>query len=251
LATHAERGLGVIQTGLSKIASRAGAVKVALLPMFSSRWLSSRLGSLFENNPDFQLLIQNHNNQFARMNNPAEYADVGIQWGRGNWKNFEVTRLWPEKMVVVCSPEYLREHRIQHPSDLIKCKLLHVDDTRMWDEWYQFNELPLSGSQPQMMLEDRHFQLSSTVNGLGVSLFASWLVENELRRGVLVNPFGRTFDTSFAYHLIVPSDNDPLPAVRQFCSWLTDACEQQDQPVQPDNAQAQPIIKRGEEVEIS
>jgi len=224
LATHAERGLGIIQTGLSRIASRGGAVKVALLPMFSSRWLSSRLGSLLETSPDLQLSIQNHNNRYARMSNPAEFADAGIQWGRGNWNNFEVTRLWPEKLVVVCSPDYLREHPIKQPSDLESCKLLHVDDTRMWEEWFVNNNQPLSVSQPQMMLEDRHFQLSSTINGLGVSLFASWLVKNELQRGDLVDPFGGAFDTAFAYHLIVPSDNEPLPAVRQFCAWLLDAC---------------------------
>ena len=96
----------------------------------------------------------------------------------------------------------------------------------MWDERFQSNDQSLSASQPHMILEDRHFQLSSTVNGLGVSLFASWLVENELKRGVLVNPFVREFDTSFAYHLIVPSDNNPNPAVRQFCTWLIDACDQ-------------------------
>jgi len=224
LATHVDRGLDSIETGLTQVARRVGSVKVALLPMFSSRWLSPRPGSLLEKHPDLQLSIQNHNNRFARMSNPAGYADVGVQWGRGSWNGFQVTRLWREQLVVVCSPDYLQAHPINKPSDLARCMLLHVDDTRMWEEWLETNEQQLSNTQPQMMLEDRHFQLSSTINGLGVSLFASWLVENELLSGDLVDPFKAAVPTSFAYYLIVPKGNETQPEVQQFCDWILDEC---------------------------
>ncbi len=220
LASHVDKGLNMIQTGLERVANQAGWVKVALLPMFSSRWLSSRLGGLMESHPALRLSMHNHNNSFARMANPASFADLGIQWGKGNWRGFDVHRLWPEKLAVVCSPAYLADHPISRPKDLLRCNLLHVDDTRMWEEWLSQNGVRANTTQAQMMLEDRHFQLSSTINGLGVSLFASWLVEDELRSGVLVNPFGRNFETSFAYHLIVPNGEKASKPVEQFCKWL-------------------------------
>jgi len=68
--------------------------------------------------------------------------------------------------------------RLTAPKDLLSCNLLHVDDNRMWEEWLLLNGVKASATQTQMMLEDRHFQLSSTINGLGVSLFASWLVQD-------------------------------------------------------------------------
>ncbi|PIV77789.1 MAG: transcriptional regulator [Rhodobacteraceae bacterium CG17_big_fil_post_rev_8_21_14_2_50_63_15] len=221
LARHVARGLGAIGSGIEQVARRAGTVRVALLPMFASRWLSSRLGHLLEACPEMQLAIQNHDNSYAHMASPEAFADLGVQWGRGNWPEFEVTRLWPEKLVVVCSPDYLRAHPIRTPADLAKCMLLHVDDTRMWEEWFGANGQRLPASQSQMMLEDRHFQLSSTINGLGVSLFVSWLVRGELARGDLVDPFGRVFDTSFAYHLIVPGDIQLSPVAEKFRVWLT------------------------------
>lgn len=220
LARHVARGLAAIGAGLEQVARRAGTVRVALLPMFASRWLSSRLGLLLEACPEMQLAIQNHNNSYAHMPSPESFADLGVQWGRGNWPDFEVTRLWPEKLVVVCSPAYLAAHPIRTPADLGGCVLLHVDDTRMWEEWFGANGLRLPTTQSQMMLEDRHFQLSSTINGLGVSLFASWLVRGEIERGDLVDPFGRVFDTGFAYHLIVPRDIELSPTARQFHDWL-------------------------------
>lgn len=220
LARHVEQGLNMIQTGLERVANQTGSVKVALLPMFSSRWLSSRLGGLLELHSDLQLSMHNHNNSFARMHNPASFADLGIQWGKGNWTGFDVHRLWPEKLAVVCSPAYLAEHPIKCPKDLHRCNLLHVDDSRMWEEWLSNNDVKTNAKQAQMMLEDRHFQLSSTINGLGVALFASWLVQEELERGVLVNPFGRNFETTFAYHLIVPKGEKPSKPAKQFSGWL-------------------------------
>ena len=160
LAGHVARGLEAIRSGMEQAASRAGTLQLALLPMFASRWLSSRLGGLLEANPGVQLAIKNHNNNYAHMANPERFADIGIQWGRGNWSNFEVTKLWPERLVVVCSPAYLRAHPIREPADLADCTLLHVDDTRMWEEWFADNDVPKPAIPSQMMLEDRHFQLS-------------------------------------------------------------------------------------------
>jgi LysR family glycine cleavage system transcriptional activator len=222
LAQHVSRGFAAIRNGLDRIAQRPGTVRVALLPMFASRWLSSRLGHLLEAHPEMNLSIQNHNNSYVRMSNPERFADLGIQWGRGNWDTFQVTRLWPETLAVVCSPDYLKAHPVQDAADLLHCTLLHVDDTRMWEEWMAGAGLVLDGAQPQMMLEDRHFQLSSTINGLGVSLFASWLVQDELAKGTLVNPFGRVFDTSFAYHVVVPRGIEPSPSIQRFHGWLCD-----------------------------
>ena len=220
LSGHVARGLEAIRTGMDQAASRANSIEIALLPMFASRWLSSRLGVLLEANPDLQLAIKNHNNTYARMRNPERFADLGIQWGRGNWANFELAKLWPERLVVVCSPAYLDANPIREPSDLARCTLLHVDDTRMWEEWFADNDVPLPENASQMMLEDRHFQLSSTINGLGISLFASWAVQSELERGDLINPFERTFGTSFAYHLIVPRNADLSPSAKKFHDWL-------------------------------
>lgn len=222
LAGHVARGLEAIRTGMEQAVSRAGSIEMALVPMFASRWLSSRLGGLLEDNPGLQLAIKTHNNTYAHMPNPERFADLGIQWGRGNWSTFEVTKLWPERLVVVCSPAYLRAHPIRTPADLAKCTLLHVDDTRMWEEWFADHDVRLPAPPSQMMLEDRHFQLSSTSNGLGVSLFAAWAVQSELDSGDLVNPFDRTFATSFAYHLIVPKSATLSPSARKLHDWLCD-----------------------------
>lgn len=224
LAADVDQGLAMIQAGLARIGARSGTLRVAMLPMFGSRWLSSRLGAFWERHPGLQLSIQSHNNSYVGMERPADFADLGIQWGRGPWPRFDCTPLWRETLVVVCSAEYRAAMAIETPTDLQRCMLLHVDDTLMWDEWYGHNGLTLSPRQPQMMLEDRHFQLSATINGLGVSLFAAWLVEEELRAGKLVDPFGRRYATSFTYNLVQPAGIRLPAAAADFGKWIRAAC---------------------------
>lgn len=235
LAADVDQGLAVIRAGLVRVGARAGSVRVAMLPMFGSRWLSPRLGGFWEKHPGLQLSILNHNNSYVRMERAADFADLGIQWGRGPWPKFDCVSLWPEHLVVVCSPDYRAAKAIEAPSDLGRCTLLHVDDTGMWEEWHSRLGLPLSPRQPQMMLEDRHFQLSATANGLGVSLFASWLVEEELRVGKLVNPFGCVFRTSFAYHLVQPSSVRLSAAASQFNSWIMDSMRRDWRAIEPNS----------------
>lgn len=207
LAVHVDSGLSTIRTGLRQATMHKTSVRFALLPMFSTRWLSSRLTRLMEEIPEMGLTIHTHVNDYALMDHPAQFADLGMQWGRGNWDRFHATRLWPERMAVVCSPAYLAEHRIERPEDLARCTLIHVDDRGMWQEWFAGHGVDITLPDRQMVLEDRHFQLSSTINGLGVSLFADWLVAEELASGALVSPFADLFPTAYAYHLIYPRES--------------------------------------------
>ncbi|RJE79171.1 LysR substrate-binding domain-containing protein [Paracoccus sp. JM45] len=224
LAGHVERGLGAIRAGLDEVANTTRLVRVAVLPMFASRWLSARLGSFWEAHPELELTFQSHNNSYASMAAAGDFADLGIQWGRGGWPGFSGVPLWSERMVVVCSPQFLERHPINCLADVAGCPLLHVDDKCMWAEWFENAQLDLASNRRQTTLEDRHFQLASTANGLGISLFAESMVQSELRSGTLVNPFGHSFPTMFAYYLVTPNGGETRPSSQSFSKWLLDLC---------------------------
>lgn len=224
LALQVSRGLDLIASGVDAALGRSSMLRVAVLPMLASRWLSSRLGSLWDEQPHLQLSFQNHNNTFVSMENPAAFADLGFQWGQGDWRDFDAVRLWPEQLIVVCSPAYLAEHPIEQPSDLNDCMLIHVDNDQMWAEWYRRNGVSKLKNQAEMFLEDRHFQLSAAINGLGVALFSKNMVEADLLSGALVDPFQKSFDTAFAYYLVSPKDHPVSGEAARFKSWLLRQC---------------------------
>ena len=220
LAVHVDAGLQQIGAGIELVARRRAEVRVALVPMFASRLVSAHVSRLQQACPDIEITLLNHNNTFVDFPDPRAFADFGIQWGTGSWPKFHATKLWDERVVAVCSPEYRDRLRISDPSDIQRCTVLHVDDKRMWAEWMAGCNTLLRPDQPSMMLEDRHFQLSSTINGLGISLFAEWLVQGELKAGSLVNPFQKSYPTRFGYHLVVPNGAPLSPVARQVRDWF-------------------------------
>jgi LysR family transcriptional regulator, glycine cleavage system transcriptional activator len=220
LASHVDAGLQRIGEGIELVTRRKTSVRVALVPMFASRLVSANMSRLQQFCPDIEIVLLNHNNTFVDFDDPRAFADFGIQWGKGNWPNVDAVKLWDERLVAVCSPEYCDRLGIQTPEDVRRCTLLHVDDKRMWAEWMAACGTALRSDQPSMMLEDRHFQLSSTINGLGISLFAKWLIQGELASRALVNPFGQSYPTDFSYYLVTPKGPPLSPGARRVRDWF-------------------------------
>ena len=224
LAAHVENGLRSIQTGLDQASDQTEIVRIAILPLFASRWLSPRLGSFWDAHPNVQLSFRSQNNTFAERQRPSDFADLGIVWGQGNWTDFDSIRLWPEEMVVVCSPDYLNENPIHEEADLRNRALLHVDDESRWREWFANNKLAAPPSRGNLIPQEPHFQISSTINGLGVALIPHSMIQSELETGVLVNLFGCTYATSFAYYLGIPTGIPLSRSTIKFKNWLLSQC---------------------------
>lgn len=222
LASHVDAGLQQIGAGIAQVARRRAEVRVALVPMFASRLVSARINDLRRSCPGVDVTLLNHNNSFVKLADPHAFADFGIQWGTGSWPKFHAEKLWDEQLVAVCSPTYQATLGLHQPQDVHRCTLLHVDDNRMWTDWMKDCGVPSRPDQPSMTLEDRHFQLSSTINGLGISLFAEWLVEGELKAGSLVNPFGKSYPTRFGYYLVAPNGPSLSPGAKQVKEWFLD-----------------------------
>ena len=224
LAAHVENGLRSIQTGLDQASDQTEIVRIAILPLFASRWLSPRLGSFWDAHPNVQLSFRSQNNTFAESQRPSDFADLGIVWGQGNWTDFDSIRLWPEEMVVVCSPDYLSENPIHEEADLRNRALLHVDDESRWREWFANNKLAAPPSRGNLIPQEPHFQISSTINGLGVALIPHSMIQSELESGVLVNLFCCTYATSFAYYLGIPTGIPLSRSTIKFKNWLLSQC---------------------------
>ena len=226
LAAHVENGLRSIQTGLDQASDQTEIVRIAILPLFASRWLSPRLGSFWDAHPNVQLSFRSQNNTFAERQRPSDFADLGIVWGQGNWTDFDSIRLWPEEMVVVCSPDYLSDNPICEEADLRDRALLHVDDEARWREWFINNQLTPPVLRENLIPQEPHFQISSTANGLGVALIPQSMIQTELKSGVLVNVFDRTYVTSFAYHLGIPNRIPLSESATIFKNWLLSQCSE-------------------------
>ncbi len=71
LASHVEAGLRQIGKGIEQVAQRHAAVRVALVPMFASRFVSPHISRLQQACPDVEVVLLNHNNSFVDFPDPG------------------------------------------------------------------------------------------------------------------------------------------------------------------------------------
>ena len=215
-------GLQSIERGIWSITKTdtTAAVRVAVLPMFASRWLAPRLSEFWDRYPKVELSFTHDNNAFGTADPLGDKTDVAIQWGVGDWADVDCRLLLAAPFVVTCSPELLKHAPICSVADLSSHTLLHVDNHEMWRQWLAKaagNELL---AEKGLLMSDRHFQLSATLNGVGVSLFIRSFIQSELDKGTLVCPLSLEFTTDFSYYLVRPKRSKHRLSATQFHDWI-------------------------------
>jgi LysR family glycine cleavage system transcriptional activator len=221
LLPHVRDGLQSIERGLQSVArtNASAVVRVAVLPMFASRWLAPRLSDFWDKFPKIELSFTHDNTALVVSDLAGEATDVAIQWGGGAWKGVECQPLLEAPLVATCSPELLKRAPIKSVADLAAHTLLHVDDHEMWRQWLVQADGDERLAQKGLLMSDRHFQLSATLNGVGVSLFIRSFIQSELDKGLLVSPLPLEFPTAFSYYLVRPKR--PLSAgASRFYDWI-------------------------------
>lgn len=89
-----------------------------------------------------------------------------------------------------------------------------------WDRWSASTGGSSLALARRVTFTSTDLAFSAALDGLGVVLGRRGFVENELRKGNLVQPFEGTFDLGDGFYLIYP-DREPLPnRVRMFREWL-------------------------------
>lgn len=188
--------------------------------MFASRWLAPRLSHFWDKFPRTELSFTHDNNTYSNKSDPREIADIAIQWGYGDWPNVESRLLLNAPLVAACSPDLLKRAPITSIADFAKHSLLHVDNHAMWHQWLATAGADLSLAERGLLMSDRHFQLSATLSGVGISLFIKSFIKDELESGKLVLPLEIECHTRFVYYLVRPKHAKPSQLTKQFYDWI-------------------------------
>lgn len=201
---------------------------VSVAPTFGAKWLVPRLPRFRQAYPDYDIRIDATD---ARVDFGHDNVDVALRYGRGDYPGLESESLLAEVAVPVCSPRLLEgEHPLRKPDDLRHHTLLHVQwkmessaapNWRMWLRAAGLADIaPDQG--PQFSIES--MVIEAAIDGQGVGLVASAVVEQELAAGRLVRPFQEQAHQSnqFGYYLVYPSSNKTLPKVAAFRDWVHD-----------------------------
>ncbi|WP_372424020.1 LysR family transcriptional regulator [Salinarimonas chemoclinalis] len=212
------RGLSAATLNVMAFRGAGGVLDLAILPTFGTRWLIPRLPRFTEAHPGVTI-------NFATRVRPFDFAreghDAAIHFGEPIWPGAKLHRLMGEEIVPVASPALVSRHRLVEPADVLRVPLLQqATRPRAWEQWLGEAGLDPARATPGPRFEQFAMVAQAAVAGLGLAIVPRFLVEDELRAGVLVIPFDRPSRSREAYWLVYPEEKAALPAVAAFREWL-------------------------------
>ena len=200
-------------------------LKVSTVPSFATKWLIPRLSRFSELHPEIEPMISTSK---RLVDLGSGEFDVALRDGRGEWSGLHVVLLMNDEAFPVCAPRLLEgSHPLREPADLKHHALLHDlglisddEDASNWRNWLKL--VDVAGVQPEKgpSFNDTAMALQAAIAGQGVALARRSLVNDDLKAGHLVCPFGPKLPTRRSWYFVCTPRNAETHKVRAFCSWL-------------------------------
>ncbi|GGF51554.1 LysR family transcriptional regulator [Aliidongia dinghuensis] len=191
-------------------------LRVRSYTTFATRWLIPRLSQ-------FQLA---HPEIDVRLTTASEWSDLGdfdaaIRLGDGAWPEFDVSPLVANVLQPVCSPSLFQRMGIANASRLSKQNIFLVrarpDD---WSLWCESAGVEFASLTRRKELESSALAYLAAIEGRGVALAQTVLVEDELRTGSLVPAHDHAFDRGRVTYYLVSDQRsrkrEPLSRLRRW-----------------------------------
>jgi LysR family glycine cleavage system transcriptional activator len=202
-----------------------GAIHLAAVPTFATRWLIPRLPELRALHPDIVVHIETRTRPFLFADTPfdaALYAGTAEQVA--NWAGTRSTLLVHEEVLPVCAPRLLGQAQRLSPQAVAELPLLQQSTRPFgWSQWFE----AMGVAAPNALSGPRYelFSMTATaaIHGLGVALVPRLLVETELARGDLVVACNLPLRGERAYYLVTPLRSEAPTALGLFIAWLLSA----------------------------
>ena len=219
-----------VHSALEQIAKTTQAIKtpiedqqitIAASHAVASFWLMPRISEYSRAFPDVDIRLLVADN-IADMGT-SEY-DCSIGFSSVKPAYTRVDRLFNERVFVVCSPDFLAQHKHLSPQTLLATRQLVLDNpTSGWFNWAQwFEGLTMAPVVPQHKVTFSHYNMliQAAQQGQGVALAWDHLLDDYLNAGSLVKAFDEVLETQAGFYLMISDTGAQKPALADFRLWL-------------------------------
>ncbi|NKC12202.1 MAG: transcriptional regulator GcvA [Gammaproteobacteria bacterium] len=220
LTPRIREALDLMAQGVQEVEAFAqeGVLTLRVSSSFAPQWLVPRLGRFYARHPDLDL-------RFTTVDKAVDFArddvDAEIRFGAGQWSDVETHLIIHDRIFPVCAPSLLEgDAPLREPADLVRHRLLHVIGTQEWKAWGQAVNLPWLPGRRAHVFDHAVLALQAAINGVGVALGRTSLVQSELESGRLVAPFEVALDTPDGYWLLYPRGRAERADMMALRDWL-------------------------------
>ncbi|WP_237154182.1 LysR family transcriptional regulator [Oryzibacter oryziterrae] len=217
------RALDLIQRGSMEFVANpsGGALSLAILPAFGTRWLAPRLGAFLGAHPGVTVNLAT---RLRRFNFATEGFDAAIHFGVDDWRDAGHMKLFDERLTACAAPGFLAAHPVVTAEDLRGLPLLQLETRQTaWDAWFRANRADGDAAAPEVrgMLFDQFATMTqAAIAGLGVALLPDYLAAPEIADGRLQPILRQSVSGTGAYWLVWPLTRANYPPLDAFRTWL-------------------------------
>ncbi|MFV9686356.1 LysR substrate-binding domain-containing protein [Pantoea sp. KXB45] len=179
-------------------------------PTCAMRWLVPRLMALEHQRPELHVALTTTLDHASQLEN----FDAAIVYGRPHPEGItlfreSLTPVMAANLPLPASPAALEAMTFLHPTA----------DTRDWLCWLQAQAVT------PVMRRNQHFStmdlaISAAIQGFGVAIADSNLVESDIASGRLITPFAGEVKTGAVYSLLQRPERDAPPFLTELVAWL-------------------------------
>ena len=190
-----------------------------------ARWLIPRLDRLHRELPELKLkvVVSESEQPGTQTDASATLAFAEPPWPTG----VEVFELMAEQICAVASPQLAAQCDATKPESLFANKLLYTSSRpQAWPQWATAKGLELAQLETALSkgqgFDHLYYLMEAAVAGLGVAIAPKLLVEDDLKSGRLVAPWG-SIQTPARLCLWLPSQTNVLTQSRRsepLAEWL-------------------------------
>ncbi|WP_104400498.1 LysR substrate-binding domain-containing protein [Vibrio penaeicida] len=227
LTPEGERFNSTLSTSLNSIFNEIGEIRtsdlggkitLATAPNFASGWLLPRLSDFKKKHPNFNLNIiaQENTQDFSRHN-----IELAIFYDTDQHTNMFRQRLFGEKYIPICTPQYAKEYRLYEDGleSLHRINFIHALGSDVWQRWMKHMRLDVGIFNQFYCVSHREMSVISARHGLGVAIGRYQFVKEYLESGELVSPYP-AMETHLGYDLLCPKGTEERPKIKTFIKWI-------------------------------
>ncbi len=224
LSHYVKAGFEEFSEGVRRVtkATYRDRINLNASPYFATHYLLPRLSLFREILPggDLRLTTMVDLPDFGR-----DDVDMTVQWGYGNWPDYETNLLVPDPKIICCTPQI--GEKIKTAQDLTQFTLLDtVKSVRLWPDILRHLAVEQTSSDRSIGFDDAATMRRATLQGIGIGLVSVNDFEEDERAGALVAPVGRDAITDMrpedvpGFYLVVPRGHLRVKAVATLHRWL-------------------------------
>ncbi len=194
-----------------------GSLNLSILPAFGVNWLAPRLKGFSDLYPEVTINI---NTRLRPFDFTSESFHAAIHFGARDWPGVHYLPLLQEQVIAVGGKDLLQGVPRQ-PGDLLTLPLLHLETrAQAWGHWFASNGVEtadLSG----MLFDQFATMIQAAVHGLGVALVPTYLAQEHLSAGRLIEAAQSETVSLGSYYLVWHEGKDHYEPLQKFRKWIS------------------------------